>query len=103
MLDVVHNHFFEIRILYDCLRILCLAYKLKLVVDVFLTLLSSPFLSVFNIWDDDAHSAASERIAIDKSLGDPWRKYVDTFNLLWGDVFSLGKLEDILGSVDNLG
>jgi len=36
------------------------------------------------------------------NLQDKWRLHEDVFDLLWSDVLSLGKLEDVLGTVDDL-
>lgn len=51
---------------------------------------------------DDRDAAASEGVTIDQALGDFSTEAEDVLNLLGSDVLTLRKLEDILGSINNL-
>ena len=52
--------------------------------------------------DDDRDTAVLQGVSIDEALLDVGRLNKDILNLLWGDVLSLRKLEDVLASVKDL-
>ena len=55
------------------------------------------------IGDDEGDQLGPEGVSIDEDLGDEWGLEVDVLDLLGGDVLALGKLEDVLLAVDDLG
>ena len=48
------------------------------------------------------YSPYLQAFTMDKHLGDHWRLHINIFNLLWCDVLSLGKLENVLFAVNQL-
>ena len=65
-------------------------------------MLCSPLLDDRLIGDDNSDTAVLEGVTIDEALGNERRKTEDALNLLRCDVLALGKLEDVLGPVDDL-
>jgi hypothetical protein len=88
--DFIKNNFFEFSILADFFEtvegdLVCL----------------TPGLSDGLLGDDNADHIVLERITVDERLGDRGTEDKDVFNLLWSDVFSLRKFEDVLRPVDD--
>lgn len=63
---------------------------------------SSPLETGYWLEDDDSNTAILERITVDEDLLDVIGQGVFILELLRGDVFTLGKLEDVLDTVDDL-
>jgi hypothetical protein len=59
-------------------------------------------LSLVHVWNNYGDKEVLERVSIDEDLLDYGTLGVDVLQLLWRNVLSLGKLEDVLSSVYDL-
>lgn len=63
---------------------------------------SSPLEAGYCLEDDDSNTAILERITVNEDLLDVLGQGVFVLELLRGDVLTLGKLKDVLDTVDDL-
>lgn len=65
-------------------------------------LLPRPVLHGFHFRHDDGYDARLQTLSMDEHLRDILRSHVYIFDLLGGDVLTLGQLEDVFLTVDDL-
>jgi hypothetical protein len=62
----------------------------------------SEFSQLLCIWNDNCNNAVLERVTIDKALLNIRGEDENIFQLLGSDILTLGKLEDIFRTINNL-
>lgn len=84
---------------HEFVGLLILNYHIKV---SFYSVISSPLANCWMIWHDDGYQVVLERISIYEDLLDVKTLHKLVLNLFWDYILSLGKLKDILLSVNNL-